>query len=87
MGSFTKIAQTCSGGFYCPDTNFTVPYEKLPDEIRKLVGVYMMKDNRKKTLAELIGNSESINYLTFEMNKYKEFLDIAMLQYTQEGIW
>ena len=39
----------------------------------------MMKDNKKKALFELIGNSESVNYLTFEMSKYREFLNFAML--------
>ena len=71
----------CCGGFYCPDKYFNMPYEELPKEIVDLLSVKMLPNKKKTPLYELVGCGESIDYLTFDMNTYADFIKEVKSQY------
>ncbi|CAL6010026.1 Conserved_hypothetical protein [Hexamita inflata] len=85
--AFEQMISMCCGAFYLPDKYFMVAYEDLPEHIKKLLTIRMMKDKTKKKLIELIGCGESVNYLTFEMDVYNKFLIDITAQFKANNTW
>lgn len=85
--AFDQLLSIACGAFYCPDTFFGKPYNVLPDFIRKILTVKMMRDKLSKPLYEVIGCGESVNFMTFEADVYAGYIKEIGKQFETSGTW
>ena len=85
--ALTQLMEICCGSFYLPDMYFTRPYENLPQEIKDILTIRLMRNKLKCPLYELIGAGESVDYLTFEIQTYNVYVKEIKEQFAKTKTW